>query len=188
MTLAAMLSELECVDAAIAGHVKPIPSDNERLEMVQAAHRFIVAAAGEDRLSGISAIPVQAIVTVAADDPDDGIRAPVRGGHDWRSPAAYRCAPNCRERRRIAWPNLERHQVSSASRTIRTLALERDEDAVRRGIGDRGGDDRTRCDGLDRESAANAPEMAPIKQVGAPVLAQRQHESLRCVGTRHIQK
>lgn len=33
LTLAAMLSELECVDAAAAGHVEPIPRDDERLEM-----------------------------------------------------------------------------------------------------------------------------------------------------------
>ena len=40
LTLAATLSEFECIDAAVAGHIEPIPSDDERLEMVQSAHGY----------------------------------------------------------------------------------------------------------------------------------------------------
>src|SRR5271166_1894599 len=123
-----LLSELECVEAAVAGHVEPIPGDDERLEMVQAAHGFVAAAAGEDWLTGVSAIAMQAIVALGADDPDDGVRAPVRGGHDRRSPATQRRAPRGRDRRRGARPNLQRRQASCASRTMRSLALEGDKD------------------------------------------------------------
>src|SRR5271156_3312314 len=51
---AATLSEfLECVHAAVACHVEPIPSNDERLEMMQTAHDFVTAAASVNRLSGI---------------------------------------------------------------------------------------------------------------------------------------
>ena len=77
LTLAATLSEFECVDTAVAGHIEPIPSDDERLEMVQTAHGSLLAPACEKRLSGISTIPVQAVIALGANHPNDGIRAPV---------------------------------------------------------------------------------------------------------------
>ena len=106
------------------------------------------AAACENWFSGISAIPVQVVVALGANDPNDGIRAPVRRGHDRRSPTSHRRAPSCRKGRRSTGPNLERRQVSRATRTIRSLALERHKDAVRRWIGGRSSADRTHCDGF----------------------------------------
>ncbi len=80
---------------------------------------------------------------------------------------------------RGAGGNLQRGQIAAlAGRAMRAGSLECDEHRVGPGIGGRRGTDRICRPPLSDEAAAETAEVVPVEQIGALVLAERQHDRL----------
>src|SRR5438874_5020129 len=83
--LATLTSKREGVERIVRSNVEAIVARQQSLEVAQTGHGFLGPAAGEQRLAVVAAETVQPIVALGPDDPDNGVRPPVRGRDDRRA-------------------------------------------------------------------------------------------------------
>ncbi len=91
----------------VGADIEPPRRRQQRLEMVKATHCLGASAAAEQWLAVIAAKPVQTVVALGADNPDDRVRTPIGGRDDRRARAIEIGAPRRRERWRFAAAHLQ---------------------------------------------------------------------------------
>ena len=181
----------ECVDRVLRRHEKTALGRDGRFISLNGRHGVHVAAAGEDRCSGVTVETVESTVTACAEPPHDHFGFPIGGGHHRRSATILAGAPGNGDLRRRRGADLEGRQIAAfAARAIDTAATENDIRSrcsrVRGGaVDDLTGGYLGAVDGLACHSIALADtaEVRPIDQISDAVLAERDDElRRRCTG------
>jgi len=84
-------SERECVDRAVGGDIEAVLAGDQRLKMVQAAHRL---QRRRERLAAVAPERMQSVVALGANDPHDRIGAAIGRCDDRRDGAGDRTTPS----------------------------------------------------------------------------------------------